>query len=729
MDCLTFNAVLRIEAPTLDGFYRVVALVPGADIVWLAYVGVREEGATANAPGPVGATTPVDRHTLTGLAEAALLAIVDLDDPRALGREQALTEKARSLWEHHQAVMAPFLDPVQLQDALATTGGIGPLVRMALRDSNTSRATVYRLWRLLCARGFTGLSLLPSFDQCGAPGVLRPVEDGRRKPGVKSPHERVGAEDPFPQRGTTHEDRIKIVAHVSRHWKAGMTTEGLYDEVIRATYVRRYVQTPTGREAVMPPPGTYPNKRQFRHIVETEFKALERSLRRTTTGHWNRNRRGLRGHSYDGVAGPGHAYAIDSTIGDVHLRSGVNRAWVVGRPIVYVIVDVWSTAVVGFYACLRPPSWRAAKLALYSTFADPAVVAALWGYQYCPVLEPTPTAPFTLWCDRGEYLSAAARETLLRLGLNSAFNPAYRPDLKGLVEVLHRIAKDAQFSDFIPGAIDARRRELELKTDARESALTLREYVQYLYMVFTKYNAHANREDRMTAEMIAAGVRATPSGLWRFGHEMGFGFRRHTPHDQLVAGLLEQTTLTARRTGNFVESLQYDGDLAIEEQWSAQARNFGVLERTAYRFPGYAGKLWVPGATGLHEFHLRPNSRALPQTTLDEWRDTLGVALLQRSQREYERFCDAVRHLDARDDLVKNATAETAAAEARSSGPSPTTQQARSFETSSMGAALLAQSEAANSAVATGLLEAAERSDYDALMDDLLAGVLPKEVA
>ena len=375
----------------------------------------------------------------------------------------------------------------------------------------------------------------------------------------------------------------------------------------------------------------------------------------------------------------------------------------------------------------RSPSWREAKLALYSTFADPAAIAQLWGYQYRPVLEPTPTAPVRLWCDRGEYLSAGACQTLLRFGFNSAFNPAYRPDLKGVVEVLHRIAKDAQFSDFIPGAIDARRRELDLKTDARESALTLREYVQYLYMVFTQYNAHANREDRMTSEMVAAGVRATPAGLWRFGHEMGFGYRRHIPHDQLVSGLLERTTLTARRTGNFLESLQYDGDLAVEEQWSAQARNFGVLERTAYRFPGYAGKLWVPGATGLHEFHLRPNSRALPQITFDEWRDTLGVALLQRSRREYERFCDAVRNLDARDDLVKNAIAETAEAEQRSSGPLLTTLQARSLEASAVGTALLAQSEAGGPAAITGILAAAETSDYDALMDDLLAGVLPKE--
>lgn len=389
--------------------------------------------------------------------------------------------------------------------------------------------------------------------------------------------------------------------------------------------------------------------------------------------------------------GLGHAYAIDSTVGDIYLRSAINRTWIVGRPIVYIVVDVWSTAIVGFYVCLRPPSWRAAKVALFSTFADPRLIAELWGYEYRMVLDPAPTAPFTFWCDRGEYLSEGARDTALRLNLNTAFNPAYRPDGKGSVEVVHRITKDAQFSDFIPGAIDARREELELRTDVKESALTLREYVQYLYMVFTHHNAHANRDHRNTAELISSGWPATPAGLWRFGHEAGLGFRRHIPLDQLVAALLEPKTLVARRNGNFTESLQYESELAVEEEWSAQARNFGVLERQAYCFPGHAGRIWVSDAKGLQDFRLKHNARTWPETTFDEWRDAMGVALARRSDREYQQFCDAIRNLDARNEIVKRAQAETAAAEARSTGTELTTTLARAVETSAFGTALLAQ--------------------------------------
>lgn len=728
MECLTFNAVLRIEARSMDGFYRVVAVAAGKETVWLAYVGPRESGSDAPDVA-AGATMPINRHALTSLADVSRLAVVDLDDLRALAREESLSDTARRLWADRQAAMRLFLDPLQLSDSLYATGGIGRLVRRALCDSNTSRATVYRLWRQLCVRGFTALALMPVFDQCGARGVLRPVEGGRRKPGVKSPHERACEVDPLPQRGATADDRIKIAAHVARRLKPGMSYLSLYDDVVRDVYVKRYVQTEKGREAVPPEQGTFPNRRQFRRIVETEFKALDRIFKRTTKGHHARNLRGLVGRSYDGVAGPGHAYAIDSTIGDMYLRSAINPAWIIGRPIVYIIVDIWSTDVVGFYVCLRPPSWRAAKAALFSTFADPKLIAELWGYEHRLVLEPVPTAPFTMWCDRGEYLSAGARETSLRLGFNTAINPAYRPDLKGMVEVLHRITKDTQFSEFVPGAINARRRELELRPDAKESALTLREYVQYLHMVFTQYNGHARREGRNFAELIASGLPATPAGLWRFGHEVGLGFRRHIPHDQLVAGLLEPKTLVARRDGNFVESLQYEGDLAIEEQWSAQARNLGVIERQAYCYPGYAGKLWVASTSGLQEFHLRPNARAWPEVTFDEWRDALGVAALRRSEREHQRLCDALRHLDARHGLVENAIERTKAAEALSSGAQLTTREARDLEASSIGTALLARPGSVPEPAAAADPVATPSSDYDAMMDDLLAGVLQEGAA
>ena len=576
--------------------------------------------------------------------------------------------------------MAPFLDHGRIAQTLEKSWGIGPLVRAAVESGEGTRATVYRLWRLLCEHGFDASSLNPRFERCGAPGVLRPHREGMKKVGRRTTRERLQEPDPFPQRPVTELERTKILHLAQVLSKPGLPANELYDQIIHRIYVTKYEQTPDGPRGIVPVQGTFPNRRQMRHIIESGMARLERKLKATTQGHFERNHRGLRGKSYDGVPGPGHAYAIDATIGDVYLRSDVDRAWIIGRPVVYVVVDVWSTAVVGFYVCLFGPSWRAAKLAMFSAFCDPQMLADLWGFEYVQVLNPAPTVPFHIWADRGEYVSAGARETCTDLAINFAIDPAYHPEMKGLVEVLHRIAKDKQYH-FLPGAINARRKELELRANPQKSALTLRDYVHYLHRTFVHYNLFSKRDNRMTVEMIGAGVQPSPAGLWRFGHEVGVGYRKAMPQARLITGLLERGTAVARRDGVFHESLQYEAPIAADQQWTAHARNFGVIEQPAFHFSGSTSRFWWPDPDGrLHEFKLRPNARAKADMSFDEWRDALMVELCKRDNREYRRIQAAFQKMEKDAQLRQRAVDLTAAAEKAYAGPKLTVREARLLE-------------------------------------------------
>jgi len=684
MASLIFNTVLRLNGTSLRGFYRIVATPRAQSHVWLAFID--RWIAPPEEDKPSAPSTPADRK-LTQVARATLLQLeaggelaeVELDEPGRITRELSLDDKDRTLWESRKAIAKPFLSHDVLCDALESTGGIGPLVREAMERTACSRATAYRLWEALCVRGFSVLSLIPHYDRCGAPGVARPVNEHRMKAGRKTLLHILGEPETCPQRGVTEDDRTRMLHHYRRLASPRDTPLGLYEEVIEATYVTRYIEGPDGLTPVMPAQGTFPNKRQYRHIIESETSRLERTFRRTTQGHFLRNLRGLTGPNYHGVPGPGHHYAIDSTVADVHLRSSISRAWVVGRPIVYLVVDVWSTAIVGFYVCLSGPSWETAKLALFSTFSDPRLSAELWGYTYVDALTPSPTAPFTLLCDRGEYLSAAARLTAQVLNFNLSFNPAYRPDLKGLVEVLHRVTKDEQFR-FLPGAINARRAELELKSNARESVMTTREYVHLLHGLFAHYNLFADRRHRLTTEMMAAGVQPSPAGLWRFGHEAGLGFQARTAKEHLIGNLLHQADLSVRRDGIFVESLRYEGDVATAQRWTEEARNFGSSKRTAYMFPGSASRMWTPDSEGMHQFTLSSTARAKPETTLDEWRDGLMYSNRDRADREYQRLSAAIANLATREDAVRRSTALTREADAKYLGPPLTASEARELE-------------------------------------------------
>lgn len=723
MVALIFNEVLRADGEGLQGFFRVVAAPLASATIWLAYIGPWADAGEAvegrQQGRVVGSLTEVARETLWAMAREGRLADVELRPTgRLLVPSEELEDGEKSIWERRLRQMAPFLDHEVVARALTESSGIGPVVRLALTSGEGTRATVYRLWRLLCQNGFEASSLHPRFDRCGAPGISRPNRAGQRKVGAKTLRERLGEPVEHPQRPTTESDRAKVLQHARILSKAGLPFVELYDQIIQRVYVTQYEQTDAGRRGITPPRGSFPNKRQVRHIIEAGTKRLERVLRATSQGHFQRNLRGLRGKAYDGVAGPGHAYAIDATIGDIHLRSAVNRAWSIGRPIVYMVVDIWSTAIVGFYVCLSGPSWATAKLALFSTCCDPRLLADLWGFEYIEVLRPSPTAPFQVWTDRGEYVSAGARETCLSLGINFAIDPPYRPDMKGLVEVLHRIAKDKQYH-FLPGAINARRKELENRPSAKESALTLREYVQYLHGIFSHYNLFADRNHRLTMEMIGAGVEPTPAGLWRFGHEAGIGYRKALPQDRLITGLLRRGKAVARRDGVFHESLQYEADVAHAQEWTAHARNFGVIEQTVFSFPGSTSRFWWPDPRGdMHEFALRASARAPADVSMDEWRDMLMFDRLQKDAREYDRLNAALRNMETQSLLRQEAVERTAEADATYQGPKPNSREARLLETMTGGDALPVVVDAPPR---RGDTAGSPDAGYDALMDEVFA--------
>jgi len=54
---------------------------------------------------------------------------------------------------------------------------------------------------------------------------------------------------------------------------------------------------------------------------------------------------------------------LNSTVSDIYLASNFSRNIVVGRAVLYIIVDVYSRLITGFYAGLEESSWTAAMMA------------------------------------------------------------------------------------------------------------------------------------------------------------------------------------------------------------------------------------------------------------------------------------------------------------------------------------------------------------------------------
>ncbi|MEW8204193.1 MAG: hypothetical protein AB2697_00730 [Candidatus Thiodiazotropha endolucinida] len=701
------NQTFHISGDDLEGIYRVILDKPSFNTTVLVHLNPpddatrkRSKGGRKRLDNPkrprkkgrppnVGKLLWIERTLLEELHTQKLLKLVEIEHRKILpfsGLQKSNKEK--QFYERRLKAMEPFLSIDTLREHINKRRGISSLVQIALKNSGLSKSEIYFLFSQLCRFGFSERSLQLGYNNCGAPGVPRPCDpEGRKKAGAKTTKQKLARLQGIvlepEQPGMSTEWRSLVLAADKKIAKPKPAMPDRITRIIDSAFVKRYRQEADGKLIpVALDQGQYPNRRQIRRVLEKDIPRLQRLLESTTQGHFDRNLRGLTGKDWKGVAGPGHTWAIDSTIGDIYLRSSVNRAWIIGRPIVYILVDVWSTAIVGFYVCLMGPSWAMAKIALFCSAADPELIGSTWGYEPMLTLDPSPTLCANLLCDRGEYLSQGASHTGMNLNLDLAYTPPYRPELKGLVEVLHRIGKDKQYH-FVPGAIDARRREFDLRRfNPNEATLTIREFVQLLHYIFSEYNLTADRNHRLDAHMKAANVVPSPSGLWRWGHQVGIGTRRAVLFTDLATNFLPTAEASVTTSGVVLGGRDYISDIINEEQWTAHARNFGRWHLPSYYFPGSVSTIWTPNLSNseLLKLSLSDQSIASPELTWDEVVDAHEYHLINNAEREHIRTTEKLNAQQKRDELIQTAIRLTQAAIERDSGSKPSLSEARNIE-------------------------------------------------
>lgn len=711
---LIHNSAFRIlkelnpSTPYRPGIYRVILDEPQINKVVAVLIHPEDERALnrggrkrieetkkkrKKSPAPlVGDLIWMDRGQLFELESARVLKVIEIET--RVGVTVANLSAGDAInFETRKIAMASFLDLKKLEEQILVHEGLGGLVRSAMVTESitggVSCAYVYKQWSNLCRFGIDENSLLPRRDRSGAPGVRRPCDSGpgaRKKAGRKTLRQRValafGSELTPEQPGISSDWAAAIRAADKTIDEPKPSWPKRCNLILSSGFCGRAKIEDGTLELVKPEQGTYPNNRQIQRVLTVDKTRLELILEKTTKAHFNSALRGLLARNWKGVAGPNHTWAIDSTVGDIYLRSSVNRAWVVGRPIVYIIVDIWSTAVVGFYVCLCGPSWNTAKVSLFNAASDPALIGDLWGYQPIFSLQPRPTMCYALMCDRGEYLSQGHRTTAIKFLPLTHYAPPYRGDMKGLVEVLHRIEKDAQFL-FVPGAMDYRRAELELRrVNPDDCVFTVREYVQYLYELFTDYNLTADRRHRVDAHMLGAGVFPSPAGLWRYGHEMNIAFRRHIPEADLVTGLLPSSTGHVGRDSVRHGACDYSSEEVRNQHWTAIARNIKGWDVPVNYYPGSMSRIWTPNADGtsLMRLNLSDESRASPEVTCEEWADALALDTMRRSDVAHQNTMNSLDALERMKGLIASAKRQTAEALAKATGSAPTMTEARVLE-------------------------------------------------
>lgn len=671
----------------------------------------------------VGTLYKVCRQDLLDLIESHGLIALSLDLP-GLYYTKIEQPSALNAFEKRCRVMGKFLDNEKLKESVLIHGSLAGLVQEAVKTHKVSSSHVYKLWSILCMCGLTQTSLRARWDKCGARGKRRDLSTNstRNKAGRKTFSQRLSKlifgcwGEPI-QPGMNALWRSKIMRADKGIAIPKPSMPERYKRIIASQFTTAMRYDENGDIiAIDLEKGQYPNYHQVKRVLTEDVEEIERIREKTSKGHFERSLRGLSGCSWEGAEGPGLMYAIDSTIGDVYLRSSVNPTWIIGRPIVYVIVDVFSTAVVGFYVCLTGPSWDTAQVSIFNAVASHDLLSDLWGYDMRQSLFPAPTLPARLLCDRGEYLSKRAKATGMDLLTTLSYTAPFRPDLKGVVEVMHRIMKNVQYH-FIPGAMDARRKEYDLRrSNPAAATMSVRQYMQFLHECFYVYNLTADRSKRLDAHMIAQGVFPSPAGLWRWGHAMGIGFSRAQSQAELITQLLPAGNARVTRNGVIFRTNRYSAPIVETEQWTTRARSVrGSWGIPAQYYPGAVSRIWTPyaGGNGLIDLTISDHSRADPALTHDEMVDAFAFQKLKAADVEHQRVQEAVLGYHRMEVIRKQALEETRAARQRARGLTPTIREARAIENEFAGQLMVGE------VCGTAKTRSESTSNYDAMMGDL----------
>lgn len=320
---------------------------------------------------------------------------------------------------------------------------------------------------------------------------------------------------------------------------------------------------------------------QFRYWVNKKFDILARLNHRTPNSKKAKDLRELHGSTLEDSPYPGHTYQIDSTTADVWLVSAYNRSWLIGRPIIYFVVDSCTGCIVGLHITLGTPNAAAAKLALHNAFSDKREWLAHYGIAIGDNEQSwMPKAPIPRYvrADRAELFSFAGQQLSERMLFDLQFPGAYRPDLKPDVERIMWTSKCHY--DWIPGAVNKRQMERGERDYRLDGKLTLYEFTQIILAFIRDYNQYAEKPSKLNADARSAipPIPPNPLHLWNFGLSYLHGSPRYQTEETLIREFLPTSAASITKRGIEIAGFTYRPDWSTPNfPLAAYARNFHNL--------------------------------------------------------------------------------------------------------------------------------------------------------
>ncbi len=306
------------------------------------------------------------------------------------------------------------------------------------KEDGASERTIYKFCRRYWQGGQVPNAVLPRYDNCGA---------RRDKP--RKVRKKLGRPSRLTQHSRKNGELTAVTGtNMKPEWLEKIVLGGMlfYEHRLKPSFAWAYKQTlarffikgkvkENGKEIIIipdPNKGEIFTKGQFRYYYLLHRDPRRAVQKRSGLKKFNTRHRELKGRST--AKGPGFRYLVDATIADVYLVSRYGPNLIAGRPIIWVMIDLFSRMITGVCVRFEGEGWLGLQLVLENTVEDKVAFCAKYGIKITKEQWPARHRPVEILGDRGPLISKAINRFVKSFNVVVSNTPPYRPDWKGIVE-------------------------------------------------------------------------------------------------------------------------------------------------------------------------------------------------------------------------------------------------------------------------------------------------------
>lgn len=292
-----------------------------------------------------------------------------------------------------------------------------------------------------------------------------------------------------------------------------ISIKSLYDELIARFYSDRIIDE-NGITKIIPfSLSETPSLRQFRYFMNKHVdKAAAYEICKGSSEARN-NIRPLVSDTLKRTLGAGHIFEMDEVETQYFLVSKFDRTKVIGRAIMYALVDVYSRMIVGVSVGLDNNSWAGATLALLNMVENK--VEFCEKYEEVIKEDEWPVSnciPKMIRCDNGsEYTSKNFMKLVEEMGITISHVPTRSGSLKPNIE-----QKFNQLNYKIDGKLPGQIYKEYNSRHKQTAALDIDQFTKIVIKFVKDYNSNFIEKYPINKEMLQMKLIPTPINLWNY---------------------------------------------------------------------------------------------------------------------------------------------------------------------------------------------------------------------